>query len=296
MDLEPGRAEVSNNGEIISFPEHAKGLQRIASETVTRGSAVIPVVAPARVVAAVSRSHGGVDRMVLFDSPEVTSLYSRYKQSVVNTERASRNLDRIREMYELQSATGRDMNEAESEAATARAMMAEHISKLSALGHDVNALASVSVGTIWLIADVPESQLHEVQQGERVKVVFAAFPDRIMTGRAEAVGEVIDPVTRTVKVRVFMSNPNGVLLPGMFARVDFGDPVSDVIVLPASAVVTVEGQDYTFVELAPREFHRRRVTLANSGERKVAVLTGLEDGQKVVTSGAILLKGLSFGY
>jgi cobalt-zinc-cadmium efflux system membrane fusion protein len=157
-------------------------------------------------------------------------------------------------------------------------------------------LDAVPPGTIWLICDVLESQLREVQQGEDVPIVFSAFPETVVHGHADALGEVVDPVTRTVKVRVSAANPRGRILPGMFARVDFGDPIDNVVVLPLSAVVTVEGRDYAFVQKADGEFFRLPITLASSGATDAVVSKGIADGDRVVIEGVMLLKGLSFGY
>ena len=293
---ETERAVVSGNGTAIAFPPGLTGLQQIRTTVTKKGSALIPVLAPARVVANVVSTEGGPERVVLFDSPDVTSLYSQYEQASASVERSSKNMQRIKDMYAHQSATGKDLNEAESDLATARALLTESISKLRAVGFNTSALDSAPIGTVWLISDVPEAQLNEVQKNEEVDVYFASFPGRKFTGRAEAIADVVDPVTRTVKVRVAMHNAGGKLLPGMFARVDFGDPMQGVIVLPTSAIVTVEGVDYAFVEIAEGKFQRRRLTLANSGEKDVVVLHGLEDGERVVIGGAMLLKGLSFGY
>lgn len=97
-------------------------------------------------------------------------------------------------------------------------------------------------------------------------------------------------------MRVSTPNPNGRILPGMFARVDFGDPINGVVLFPASGVVTVEGADYAFIQVSDTGFVRRRITIGASGDRDVIVLKGLSDGERVVTDGAMLLKGLSFGY
>jgi multidrug efflux pump subunit AcrA (membrane-fusion protein) len=68
------------------------------------------------------------------------------------------------------------------------------------------------------------------------------------------------------------------------------------VLFPASGVVTVEGADYAFIQLNDSEFVRRRITIGSSGAKDVIVLKGLSDGERVVTDGAMLLKGLSFGY
>jgi cobalt-zinc-cadmium efflux system membrane fusion protein len=290
------RAEVYDSGTSIRFPSGSPGLSRITSTVVVRRTATIPVIAPARVVASIVPGLTSNDRIMMFDSPDVTSLYSQYRQSSANVARASKNLTRIRDMFQNQAATAKDMNDAENDAANARAAMAESESKLRGLGYNPPEFDTVPPGTAWLMCDVPESQLNEVQKGEDVPVQLASFPDGKFRGRADAIGEIVDPVTRTVKVRVSMPNPRARILPGMFARVDFGDPISGVVLFPASGVVTVEGSDYAFIQINDTEFVRRRITIGSSGPRDVIVLKGLSDGERVVTDGAMLLKGLSFGY
>ncbi len=290
------KATVADNGTTILFPPGSPGLAQLSATTVKKGTAMISVIAPARVVASVVPLSGDTGKTVVFDSPDVTSLYSQYRQSVSNVDRTMRNLARMREVFANQGATARDLNEAENDAATARASLAEMEGKLIGLGFNPRELASSRIGTLWLISDVPENQLHEVQKGEDVDVRFTAFPDRNYVGTAEAVGAVIDPVTRTVKVRVSMKNPKGELRPGMFAGVDFGDPQPDVVLVPLSALVTVEGNDYAFVETAPGTFQRRHLVISNADDKQAIVSKGLDGGEQVVTNGAMLLKGLSFGY
>jgi hypothetical protein len=82
----------------------------------------------------------------------------------------------------------------------------------------------------------------------------------------------------------------------MFARVDFSYPQRGVILLPLNAIVTVDANDYAFVQSAEGEFTRRKVTISNANELSAVVLNGISEGEKVVTSGTMLLKGLSFGY
>ncbi len=294
--LNSRRAAVSDDGMNITFPQGSPGLQLIKSSLIERGSVTIPVIAPARVVASVAVVDSGTGKIVLFESPDVTSLYSQYQQSRVNAERTSKNLTRVKEMFENQGATAKDVTDAETDAANARATIAEYEGKMRAAGFNPAEFDRVPPGTVWLISDVTENQLRDVDKGEEVDVTFDAFPIRKFVGRAEAVGEVVDPTTRTVKVRVSMRNPGGKLLPGMFARVDFGDPINGVIVLPASAVVTVEGKDYVFVETAPGQFTRRGVIVLNSSSTQAVIQNGLEAGEHVVISGVMLLKGLSFGY
>ncbi len=293
----PDRPTVSDRGATIAFPQESPGLRQIVTQKIVRGTTTLPVIAPARVVATIADAGGAQsDKVLLFESQDVTSLYSQYRQGKANLLRAQRNFDRTKEMYDNHGATAKDLNDAETDLGTARASSAEYQAKLRAAGFDPAELEAAPAGTAWLISDVPESELNEVQRGEEVDVMMSAFPDRKFTGHAAAIGDVVDPVTRTVKVRVSLPNPGRRFLPGMFARVDFGDPKSGVLILPASSVVSVEERDFVFVEASPGVFHRRPVVLAATTSSEVVVDSGITEGERVVTGGAMLLKGLSFGF
>jgi RND family efflux transporter MFP subunit len=199
-------------------------------------------------------------------------------------------------MFDNHAATAKDVTDAETDVANAQAALAEFEAKLRTAGFNPKELGHAKPGTVWLISDVTEAQMRDVEKGEDVDIEFSSMPGKKVVGKAESIGDVIDPVTRTVKVRVSTDNPRGKLLPGMFARVDFGDPVSDVVVLPPSAIATVEGHDLVFVEVAPGEFRRREVVILYSSADQIVLRNGVQDGERVVVGGTMLLKGLSFGY
>ncbi len=289
-------AKVSNNGETIQFPDECPGLRLIEETVARRQTAMVSVFAPSRVVASIRAIGPENDRAILFDSPDVTSLYSQYRQARTNAEKTDLNLRRVNEMFATQGATARDVTEARTDAANARATMAEAEGKLMALGFNPADLEKARPGTVWIISDVNDTQLGDVQKGEDVDIYLNAYPGRKFIGRAVEVGEILDPVTRTVKVRVEARNPRGEILPGMYARVDYGDPISNVIVVPSSAIVSVEGNDYVFVEASPHVFQRRQISARYPNADSLVVLKGVDEGDKIVVSGAMLLKGLSFGY
>ncbi len=294
--LIPQKASVSSNGDIITFPQNSPGLNEFRTTQVKKTSAVISVMAPGRVVATFSSAGANIGKIVLFDSPDITSLYSQYKQNKASYQLAAKNLSRTKEMFANQAATEKDMNQAENDLETAHAAMVEMDVRLRAVGFNPDEIESISSNYAWIMADVPELQIHQIRKGESVKIKFDAYPDKIFTGKADAIGDILDPNTRTVKVRVIIPNFAGKFIPGMFAQVDFGNPISSAFILPLSSIVTVEGQNYLFVKTNPDVFERRQVITANSDPEQMIVLSGIQEGEKVVTSGAMLLKGLSFGY
>jgi multidrug efflux pump subunit AcrA (membrane-fusion protein) len=263
---------------------------------VRAGSTIVAVNAPGRVVATIAPTAQGREPVILFESADATNAWSQYRQSRLLVDRTSRALERVREMFTNLGATAREVSEAENDLAAARAAAAEQEGRMRALGFDPATLASESTASAWLMADVPEADLREVQRDGTVRVELSAFPAQELVGRADAVGDIVDPVTRTVKVRVRIADPQRRILPGMFGRVAFGQPKNAVVVVPGSAVITVEQRDYVFVRTTAGEFLRQPVTTQRASADSVIILSGVKPGTQVVTSGAMLLKGLSFGY
>ncbi|MBY0369875.1 efflux RND transporter periplasmic adaptor subunit [bacterium] len=290
----PGKAVVSADGTDINFPAESPALKLFQTQTIQKSNTSLTVVAPARIVASISKQANG-STIHLFDSADLTSLYAQFRQSQALLDRNQKNISRVRDMYANQAATARDLNESENEFLSAKAAMAEVEAKLRASGFNPRGLEKGKAGTVWLLADVPESQLSEVEEGEDVKVALSAFAGQTFPGRAEAVGDVIDPTTRAVQVRVSLPNPNGKILPGMYGRADFGKAKQSMLAVPISALVTVEEQTYVFVAKSDTEFQRVPVVVSTTADQAI-LLEGVEEGAKIVTSGVLLLKGLSFGF
>lgn len=289
------RPVISDEGKKIVFDPDSPGLGQIKVSKFGEGEGFITIAAPSRVIASISTSVSG-GRIVLFESPDINGMYASYQVSKTSLIRASKNLSRVQDMYKNQVATQKDIIEAEAAVNSAQAETSEFEGKLRALGFNPSELQFVNSNIVWLICDIPETNMSVVKKGKEVKVHFASFPELTLKGKADGIGDNVDPLTRTVKVRVSLPNKENKFKPGMFAKVDFGDEVKDVAVIPFSSVVTVEGQAYVFVQASPGEFIRRPVVLGNSGSDNVSIVQGLFPGEEVVTGGAMLLKGLSFGY
>lgn len=157
------------------------------------------------------------------------------------------------------------------------------------------------LSAVDVVADVPEQALRHLEVGQPATVRLAAFPERLVAGRVERLRDELNPDTRTLEAIIHVPNPERTLRPGMFATVDLRIPVGDatdiagsspaVLAIPASAVVTDGGTRYVFVEVAPRTYERRTVTTASlNGSGRLAVLSGLAAGERVVTRGAFTLK------
>lgn len=290
------KTTVTDNGNKIIFSPDNPGLKLFKYEKSVLGTSIISVIAPARIVASIQDEIAQKDKIILFENADITSIYSQYRQSKINLEKSKKNMDRIRDMFNNHTATAKEVTDAESDVENSKTTLAEMESKLRVAGYNPIELESSKPQTIWLISDVSESQIKDVQKFERVKIKFSSYPEDIFYGDVSSIGDVVDPVTRTIKVKIVLANKNKKLIPGMYARVDFGDPVKDVIIIPQTAVVTVDGKDYVFVKVGEGVFERRNVITRNSVDKNIIITQGISNGEDYVSDGAILLKGLSFGF
>lgn len=288
--------EVREKGEVIFFPPGAQGRARIETKPFGVGKEFIQIQAPARVVATVGKSVSGGGRIVLFESAELNTAYATYRQARNAASRAHKNLKRVKDMYSMQVATERDIIEAETEAGNSGAQVAESEGKLRAAGVNPSDLNNYGGNIVWLIADITESRFDTTKAGKAVNIVFNSFPDKKLKGKVQAVGDNVDPVTRTVKVRIILPNEGHKFKPGMFAKVEFIDDQKAPMVLPFTSVFTIEGENFIFVEETKDTFRKKPVVIGSSNADYVEILQGINKGQAVVTEGVMLLKGLSVGY
>jgi len=145
---------------------------------------------------------------------------------------------------------------------------------------------------LWVIADLPERALGKVQPGRPVAVEVDAFPGERFEATVARVGEIVDPATRRVPVRITLPNPQRRLKPEMYARVTLlAEAGERAVRVPNEALVTEGLYTFAFVERAPGEFERRQVTLAFQTPEWSYVLSGLVAGEHVVVAGALLLNG-----
>jgi cobalt-zinc-cadmium efflux system membrane fusion protein len=158
--------------------------------------------------------------------------------------------------------------------------------------NDTNAplMTIADLGRVWVSADVAEPAIGVIHVGDTVGITLVAFPGQDLTGRVARIADVVDPQTRTVKVHVELSNPDGRLRPEMFGSIRLGGPRRRVPVLPLGAVVQQYGRTVAFVERAPGRFERRDVVLGTRMGDRIVVSKGVEAGERVVVDGAILLK------
>jgi len=151
---------------------------------------------------------------------------------------------------------------------------------------------------VWVIADVFEMDLGRVKKGAPVSIKVVAYPEQVFTGVVDWMSDLLDPTARTAKVRCAIANPGRELKPEMYATVSIGVAGQNALALPRTAILRIADQTVVFVEEGSvpdgrKRFVRRIVALSDDEAGDLVPVThGLVAGDKVVTSGAILLSGM----
>ncbi|HWF88669.1 MAG TPA: efflux RND transporter periplasmic adaptor subunit [Pyrinomonadaceae bacterium] len=159
----------------------------------------------------------------------------------------------------------------------------------ASVGTDANVFKIIDLSQVWIDANVFEKDLQRVKTGQEVKLTVPAFPQTTFTGRVIFVDSVVDPDTRTVKVRTEVANPDGRLKPDMFANVQIVTDVNRAAIsIPQSAVLNDEGKSIVFVAEGDG-YKKRQVQPGIQNNDRVEIVDGLSAGDKVVVKGNYLL-------
>ena len=141
---------------------------------------------------------------------------------------------------------------------------------------------------VWVEADVPEQQAGQVKAGQNIEVDIPSLGQRL-TAKLIYIADTVDPVTRTVTVRSELDNTDRTLKPAMLATVLIETRPTSRLVVPGTAVVRESESDQVFVEVAPGEYRMTPVRLDKAIGDVRPVLSGLKEGERIVTDGAFHL-------
>ncbi|GEP93022.1 RND family efflux transporter, MFP subunit [Chitinophaga terrae (ex Kim and Jung 2007)] len=316
---------VEDSGLVVRFPPDSLTLSYFKTAAVTKTDISAELTAPAMVAATVVYSKENPSQnLVLFDNPELTANYTAMLQHIINIRQKGNivqqrkaivsqkqiELDRFSDLAAHGAGTGKDVSDAKTDLISAetdlamaqtelineRTSIIEHESKLKLAGFDPQALVNARLNKTWVICEMPENQVTKVKKNNACKLLFTSYPSEEFPGTIEDIGEVIDNVTRMVKLRIGVDDPGGKLRAGMFATVRFGVNEGNSLSVPKAALITVQGGNYVFTKEADNSFRRREVVSGPEANNRIIIYRGLNEGDQVVTDGAMQLKGLSFGY
>ena len=147
------------------------------------------------------------------------------------------------------------------------------------------------LSTVWVIADLYERDFAGVGVGSPVTITSTAYPGMELRGRVDYIDPQVQPETRTAKLRAEVPNAGNRLRFGMFVDVSIGARTPrPVVMVPKSAVQTVGAQSVVYVSKAPGRFIQRDVTVGDTMGDEIAISSGLQPGEAVVTDGAFFLR------
>jgi Cu(I)/Ag(I) efflux system membrane fusion protein len=155
---------------------------------------------------------------------------------------------------------------------------------------DKQVMSLADLSSVWLLAEIYESQADWVKVGQSAEVSLAFLPGRTWAGQVEYIYPSLDPKTRTLKARLRFDNPDEALKPNMYTNVKiYGGPKEDVIVIPVEALIRTGRESRVVIALGAGKFASRTVTAGIESGDWVEILAGIEPGEEVVTSGQFLL-------
>lgn len=145
------------------------------------------------------------------------------------------------------------------------------------------------LSTVWVYANVPQTEVGRLKPGSRAQVGIDAYPGRMFAGRIDQVLPDVDQATRTVHVRLVFNNPGVVLKPGMFVDVKISAPLGRQLVIPASGVLQSGNRQIAFLNHGQGSLEPRAIETGPRLDDSIVVLKGLKAGDRIVTSAAFLV-------
>ena len=144
-------------------------------------------------------------------------------------------------------------------------------------------------GELWLYAQLYENEISSVKRGQPIEASIPGDSTRVYHSRIASIDPVVDPMTRTVKVRAKVVDREGVLRPEMYVDVKIPVSLGARLVIPAEAVMHTGEQDIVFVDLGEGRLEPRDVRVGAEGDGRVEILHGISSGEHVVVSGNFLI-------
>jgi len=262
--------------------------------------------------------------LLSIESADIGAAYSDFVKAESDLNLAKRNYELAKDLYETKALSKKDLVQSENDFLKAQAefrrarqrllglrVPAEELDKpraerLITSRFDLKSPLTGTVGAdptqmlytiadlnvLQVVAEVYERDLSSVSKEAPVTVTVEAYPDETFPGTIAYVGDVVDPTTRTIKVRCNVTNRDLKLKPEMFARVRLKVGSSTpVLAVPKEAVIEVAGQPFVFVQSADGRYVRRPVVTGAISGDTIQIREGLQAGERVVVKGALLLKG-----
>ncbi|MBI5838201.1 MAG: efflux RND transporter periplasmic adaptor subunit [Candidatus Eisenbacteria bacterium] len=157
------------------------------------------------------------------------------------------------------------------------------------VGADTPLLTVADLSRVWVLADLYEMDFERVHTGDRAVFTADGMPGRTFEGRVELVNPTVSSETRTLKLRIGLDDPTGVLRPGMYGHVAVRGAAETALVVPGEAVVNAGEHSYVFLARGGGHFEPRMVWVGLRDADQVQIVRGLAAGDTVVSSASFLI-------
>jgi membrane fusion protein, heavy metal efflux system len=292
-------------------------------------SRTVPVIslASGRVLEIRARLGDSVQKgqvLLRVQSPDIATAFADYRKATADEVLVRKQFDRAQILYDKGAISLNDFQVSEDAESKAKVDVETAQERLRVLGVDkehpsavvdikapvsgvitdqqvttasgVQALAGGNPFTIsdlshvWILCDVYENDLANVHIGETADIRLVAYPDKVLTGRINNIGPILDPNIRTAKVRVEVANPGALMRVGMFVNATFhGQKKERLAAVPSSAILHLHDRDWVYVPAGDKKFRRVEVKAgATLPDKTQLVLSGIEPGQPVVTNALVM--------
>ena len=185
--------------------------------------------------------------------------------------------------------TGRVRRTLTLHAPTSGIVIEKHVLRGQATQPGQTLYTIADLSEVWIEAELREQDAGSVREGSDATVELAAFPNAPIPGRVEYVYPTLENTARTMKARIAIPNLDGRIKPGMYATVRFSTPSSSVLTVPASAVLYTGERALVFVDMGSGRLMPHEVETGRIAGNYAEILSGIEPGQRVVTSAQYLL-------
>lgn len=155
---------------------------------------------------------------------------------------------------------------------------------------DMEMMTIADLSSVWVMVDVYEHQIGWLQEGLTAEISVPAWPGKSWEGKVDYIYPELDMKSRTLRVRLEFPNPDITLKPNMFAEVKiYGGPQRDTLMIPAEALIRTGERDTVVTSLGDGRFQPVDVVVGARSNGKVEILSGLKEGDEIVTSGQFLI-------
>jgi Cu(I)/Ag(I) efflux system membrane fusion protein len=238
----------------------------------------------------------------LFDvySPDIVQASNEYIQATRSTVTGQANMSLFKSKLELLGLTGDQIRELESTGVTPLVMTYHSPASGTVIEKKIVKGAYVTEGTslyeiadmsrLWNTADLYEADAGHISTGEPASITTAAYPNTTFKAKVVMIYPIVNPQSRTVKVRLVVDNALGRLRPNMYTETVFSQTKGRSLTVPASAVLVTGKRNIVYVKVGHEDhFQARDVSLGSRFADKYEITAGLQEGDVVVTQGGYLI-------